>query len=236
MTVSTAGLGTVPIEMWSAIAGFVRRWAIAEFRIDGEPVSWERAGRNVEKKISYTPKAVRQAKRGVVAAFRAARPDWEPNAELAFGIYLELRAATLIHSDGDNKLKLIMDALNKVCWDDDWQVAEFCVRLDRGITDPHTNVIIYPAARNLHRRPRTRTRTTVQEFPVTPTIQRRVFNTIAAGLAARQRLTLGGIATGAGLATAAQAGAVVAALETGGFIGRDGTKFTIIKPFVKEPA
>ncbi len=229
MSASTAGAGTVPIEMWSAIYGLVRRWAIAEFRIDGEPVAWQRAGRNVEQGVTYTPKRTREGKEAVAAAFRAARPDWVPTGDLAIGLLLTLRAARLTRADGDNMLKLVMDALNQVAYADDWQVADFLVRLDRGVDDPHTSVIVYPAAANVHRKPRTRRPR--QTIPITPMIQRRVFNVITGLLAAGRRPALGDIAAAAGLSTASQARDVVAALEESGFLTYDRRQFTIHKPY-----
>lgn len=81
------------------------------------------------------PPQSRNAKKAVARAFRAAAPDWgEPSPK---GVPVELQVIVikrcpktkkkgdngLVKPDIDNILKLVMDALNGIAYEDDVQVA-----------------------------------------------------------------------------------------------------------------
>jgi Holliday junction resolvase RusA-like endonuclease len=222
--------------MWTAIAGLVRRWAFAEFVVPGDPVAWERAGQNRQKGVpGYTPAKTRAGKAAVAEAFRAVQPDWVVDRERAFGLYTELHVGTLARTDVDNMVKLVMDALNQVVWDDDRQVADVLARIERGVADPHTLVMLYPAPENRHRRARTRRRRVVSDSSAD--VQRRAFNVIAVEVAAGRHPSFEQLAAAVGLGSATDAGDVVGALEAGGYLSCSTArpvKYTIRKPFRRE--
>jgi len=93
------------------------------FTVIGEPVSKERA--RVTSKGAYTPKRTVEAEKSVRAAYRAAQhpsmtsePHLSGNIEAEMVFYL----GTKRRRDLDNMAKLVLDALNKVAYEDDVQV------------------------------------------------------------------------------------------------------------------
>lgn len=109
------------------------------FTIPGRLGSWQRAGRNAAKGITYTPNRMRSdqglimhfailAMRGgcatplvgplkmVVETWRHPPKSWSLKKQAA-AKWISTRP------DFDNTLKLIADALNKVAYDDDAQIA-----------------------------------------------------------------------------------------------------------------
>lgn len=93
---------------------------------------------------TYTPKTTVEAERAIAEVAREAfvsGPFTEP-----VGIDLTFYCATKRRTDGDNLVKLVLDALNTIAYTDDFLVEQWNVRIYRkrdGET-PRTEVLIYP--------------------------------------------------------------------------------------------
>jgi len=114
---------------------------LASFTIYGEPKPKGRP--RFGKGHAFTPKQTVDAETAVVDAFEFACPLFEPSIE-----YLRVEAdfyrRTLRKVDGDNLFKLLTDALNKVAYLDDEQIAESEIRRIYGARDKaRTDVRIY---------------------------------------------------------------------------------------------
>jgi len=119
---------------------------VAHFTIPDNPVPKGRARTDPRTSRHYTPLETRAAEERVVWALRAAgggRGPCDPTS--LFGAHVVFRCATHRHADGDNMLKLLLDALNGVVWRDDSQVVEKSVVVHRGVgaTQAHTEAVIY---------------------------------------------------------------------------------------------
>lgn len=233
MTVATAGQSGMPVAMWHAIVGLVRRWAVAEFVVPGEPVAWERAGRSRDGRHSYTPAKTRDGEDAIARAFGLARPGWQVDNDSPWGVLVELHVRTLGAIDLDNMIKLIFDGLNGVMWRDDQQVADLLVRVERGVAEPRTVVVVFPAAENRHRVARSRK---PAQTPIADDLRRRVYNIIVTEALAGRKPTLTAIGVVVGLSPL-KAGDVVRSLEADGYLTRSPTrpyKVKIHKPFSRE--
>lgn len=101
------------------------------FTVEGEPASKARArftGRG-SKVRAFTPERTREAEARVASAYLAAakRPNGE-DVSTAFGITAEFHLGRNQRRDIDNMVKLVLDGLNKVAWEDDSQVVEITAR------------------------------------------------------------------------------------------------------------
>jgi len=127
---------------------------VATFTVDGQPVSKARARftNYGSKSRAYTPEATKQGEKRMAAAFRAASPDWTPDGENVYGVFGIFFASTFQRRDIDNMMKLVLDSLNKVAWNDDVQVTEISAK--KQVCPPgheRTEVLIYdmgPRPRN----------------------------------------------------------------------------------------
>lgn len=116
--------------------------------VPGEPASKARArvtGKE-NKRRAYTPAKTRDAQDAIAWAFRRARPGWGlPDPEGTYGVYAVFFAGDHRRRDGDNMIKLVLDACNKVVWADDSQASETLTRVVRGAREPHSMIVIYRA-------------------------------------------------------------------------------------------
>lgn len=112
------------------------------FCIDGEPMS--KARPRFAKGRTYTPEATVRAQAAIAAAFKAAAPDYTIEPERTYGVTALFFHATRQRRDVDNMIKLILDGLNGVAWEDDVQVVEVSGRKCLEIPDDaRTEVLIY---------------------------------------------------------------------------------------------
>ncbi len=103
--------------------------------LPGDPISKARprSGSNFN---TYTPKRTKDAEKRIAAAARELLGEEFVPVDVPVGIAVELFCATRRRSDGDNMLKTITDALNKVVYVDDYLIEEFFCRVYRGVGEP----------------------------------------------------------------------------------------------------
>lgn len=113
------------------------------FTIPGDPVVKGRP-RFTRQGRAYTPKATSDAEK-VIKLIAGEAFLGEPFTE-AVGIDLVFYCKTKRRSDGDNLVKLVLDALNEVAYTDDYLVEEWRVRIYRRLDgeEPRTEVCVYP--------------------------------------------------------------------------------------------
>jgi crossover junction endodeoxyribonuclease RusA len=100
----------------------MRQVVIADFMVDGEPVSKERA--RITGRGTYTPVKTVAAEARIAWGFRQAAKGWKVDDTSEFIVGMSFFLSTRRRRDIDNMMKLVMDALNGVCWKDDSQVVE----------------------------------------------------------------------------------------------------------------
>jgi crossover junction endodeoxyribonuclease RusA len=93
---------------------------------------------------AYTPERTRAAERAAVALFMAAMDSREPSAA-PIGLALEFHCATKRHTDGDNLMKLLTDAMNGIVYVDDFQIEEWFCRVIRGVgkANAKSEIMVY---------------------------------------------------------------------------------------------
>lgn len=121
---------------------------IAQFVIDGEPISKARARFTNYRSPGrvYTPEKTREGEDKVKAAFLKAHPKSNTDKHVAYGVAVRFLCGTRQRRDIDNMAKLILDALNGLAWVDDIQVLELTARKSFVTKEQAcTEVIIYIA-------------------------------------------------------------------------------------------
>lgn len=106
------------------------RELIAEFCVEGEPVSKSRARftKRGSKTMAYTPERTKEAEAKVAWAFRQVARGHVPDATHAYMVDAAFFTGTRQRRDVDNMVKLICDGLNGVAWADDNQVTQIAAR------------------------------------------------------------------------------------------------------------
>lgn len=123
---------------------------IARFIIDGEPMS--KARPRVVNGHAYTPEQTRIAEERIGWLFRQVTPSHRPSTIESggrYGVMALFFHATRQRRDIDNMLKLILDGLNGIAWQDDTQVTEISGRktlVPKG--QARTAVLIYELGPN----------------------------------------------------------------------------------------
>lgn len=116
-------------------------------RIPGEPVSKERPRVTTSrggKSITYTPKKTRAAE--VVIGWEVVSQNLgiAMDAELDFRVDVLFVSKSNKRRDIDNMIKLVLDALNGVVYEDDSQVVEIHAVMARGSQEePRTDIIVW---------------------------------------------------------------------------------------------
>ena len=109
---------------------------ILGFVVDGNPIPKARA--RVGKGRRFTPTRTKDYEALVKAhARRAVKPGWP--MDCTYEIALDFARATADRCDIDNLIKSVLDAMNGVVYDDDWQVSKLAVtkvvdRANPGVT------------------------------------------------------------------------------------------------------
>jgi len=110
----------------------------------GEPVAWERAA--LRGLYMHKPKKTRQAQATLVRGLKCVAPELKPDAHSRFGVQCVFSTRSF-RKDGDNCLKLLLDAFNHKIWEDDNQIDEIQVTMKRGVLAPQTHFICYTIER-----------------------------------------------------------------------------------------
>lgn len=123
---------------------------VARFTVDGEPASKARARfTNYRGKVrAYTPEATKAAESKIGWLFKAASTGHEVDKRTTYGVVALFFNGTRQRRDVDNMVKLLLDGLNGIAWDDDDQVIEVSARKDyvpKG--QARTEVLIYRIGR-----------------------------------------------------------------------------------------
>jgi Holliday junction resolvase RusA-like endonuclease len=111
--------------------------------IDGDPLSKERPRTTLTKngkRRTYTPPTTQRAEAAIGWALRAALPKPVIARAGAFAARLGFFTKTRKPRDLDNMIKLVMDACNKLVWNDDKQVLRLGAFVVRGSDRPRTTL------------------------------------------------------------------------------------------------
>lgn len=106
--------------------------------IDGDPVAKGRPRVSRDGHL-YTPKITRDAEKLLAEELRL--HIRRPTSELC-EVTLDFRTATNRRTDIDNFAKLVLDAANKIVWEDDRQVVWLLVEIERGSRHPGTSITV----------------------------------------------------------------------------------------------
>lgn len=114
---------------------------ILALTIAGDPVAKGRP-RVAKTGHAYTPAKTKEAE-------AALREQIEKVITMpykgAVGLAVEFYCATLRRTDGDNLMKLVTDAMNKLVYADDSQIEEWYCRVHRKVPgeEPRTEIFVY---------------------------------------------------------------------------------------------
>lgn len=137
-------LGDDPSVVFALQREMYDPYVVARFTVEGEPESKARARWQSKKGgRPYTPKATRESQERIGWLFRQSVGPYRPNSTSSYGVIAVFFCESGQRRDVDNMLKLVLDGLNKVAWDDDSQVSEVSGRVVRRTPDPRTEVLIY---------------------------------------------------------------------------------------------
>lgn len=117
---------------------------IAHFTIPGEPESKLRARWDPRRgSRPVTPKQTKEAERTVGWLFRQAVGPFRPDKTSRFGVQVLFVCHPSRPRDGDNLLKLCLDALTGLCWVDDTQVDEQSTKTVYAHSGHRTELVVY---------------------------------------------------------------------------------------------
>lgn len=125
---------------------------VARFTIDGEPVPKGRA-RHTQRRgkvHTYTPERTKDAQEMAGWLFKQAAPSHRSDGESSFGVFALFFLGDQQRRDVDNLLKLVLDGLTGVAWEDDEQVIEVSAKKQPTHHIPEharTEVLVYRIGR-----------------------------------------------------------------------------------------
>ncbi len=116
---------------------------LLEMTLHGDPVSKARPRVN-NNGHAFTPERTRSAERAITTLVQSELKGAAPY-EGPVGVAFEFFCATKRRTDGDNLMKLVLDAINGVVFLDDSQVLEYYCRIHRGVgkANARTEVLVY---------------------------------------------------------------------------------------------
>jgi crossover junction endodeoxyribonuclease RusA len=115
---------------------------IVAFEVLGEPVPKGRP-RVTKTGRAYTPKRTLEAEAMVQGYFREKYPGAVTSLYQEFRVELTFFRKSRRKTDLDNLGKLVLDALNKLVWEDDHQITKLVLEMVRVTKDPKTRVAVY---------------------------------------------------------------------------------------------
>lgn len=114
---------------------------VARFHVKGDPLPKRRA--RIGARGGWTPEATRGHEAKIAWAFAQQCRGYEPTLNARFRVMLAFRVVNRYRTDIDNLAKLVLDSLNKLAWQDDWQVDELSIRRVWADDQPSTTIEIY---------------------------------------------------------------------------------------------
>lgn len=118
----------------------------SQFVVPGDPVAKQRPRATVNSSgqiRNYSPQTTKDAEETVRACFLGSKRRLFEDDSTRFGVRLFFFKRNRIRTDLDNLAKLVMDALNKLAWNDDSQVDEIVLRRGYDKENPRTEALIY---------------------------------------------------------------------------------------------
>lgn len=121
-----------------------------EYTLPGQPTTWKRTALYQGRRL--TNGAQRKAQRAHQLVALSARPrDWRRDGR--FEVTVSFDVADQRRADADNLVKLVLDALNGVAWEDDSQIDALHVsRALCGDAGPRTVVRVVRVSERMARR------------------------------------------------------------------------------------
>ncbi len=110
------------------------------FTLPGDPVAKGRP-RMARNGHAFTPERTRMAEKAVTDLV-IGMMDGQAPLTGPVAISVVFSCATRRRADGDNLLKLITDAMNKVVFEDDSQIEEFHCRVIRGVGKANARTVV----------------------------------------------------------------------------------------------
>ena len=120
---------------------------------DGEPARKARPRFNTKTGRAFTPRETKDAEERVAQYAKAQNvgEDMPLDGPVAITVSFwttHTGERPIGRIDCDNALKLVMDALNSICWHDDFQVEQINASLFRGAESGWTSIVIRPLESN----------------------------------------------------------------------------------------
>jgi len=111
------------------------------FVVPGEPIPKGRP-RVTKSGKTYTPRRTMLGEELVQSCFRQSYPGVSSLYQ-EFEVHLTFFRRSKRKTDLDNLAKLVLDALNGLIWDDDWQITKLVLEKVGVTTDPHALVEVW---------------------------------------------------------------------------------------------
>jgi Holliday junction resolvase RusA-like endonuclease len=117
----------------------------AHFVIPGEPTSKKRHQTTIKdgKVTTYTPAATVAAEEVIRGYYLAGYRHFVDADVKRLGVRIFFYRKSRVHRDVDNMAKLVLDALNKLAWNDDSQIDELILWRTDDKENPRAEVLVY---------------------------------------------------------------------------------------------
>jgi Holliday junction resolvase RusA-like endonuclease len=120
--------------------------ALYRLVVPGEPQPKQRPRVVADGRRTYTPAATVKAEQRLTWHFRQAYPGVQADEVTRFGLRVVFHVRSGRPVDIDNRVKLCLDALNKIVWKDDSQIDELHALVVHRALQPKTVIEIFRSA------------------------------------------------------------------------------------------
>lgn len=111
--------------------------------VEGEPVPKARPRLDRRNMRIYTPTTTVKAEHYIGWRFKQQYPGVDPDKVMRFAVRLTFHCRREGRGDVDNRTKTVLDALNKIVWDDDRQIDELHALIVHRALQPRTVIEIF---------------------------------------------------------------------------------------------